>query len=81
MFWGFGGGRRVPASAPPPPPPSSTPSPRRRPGKESPAAAASLFESDAFFRLGRVLSLQQQRPSTPPEEAVGRQEVRWLGLI
>lgn len=69
MFWAFGGGgRRAAPEAPPPFTPS--PRPQRRSAEEgeeeAPVAAASLFESDAFFRLGRVLS-QQQQPSTPPE--------------
>ena len=83
MFWAFGGGgRRAAAEAPPP----STPSPRpqRRAAEEeeeeeeeeAPVAAASLFESDAFFRLGRVLS-QQQQSSTPLEGQVRGSGVGW----
>lgn len=72
MYWAFGGRRPAPPPAPEQEqqqqqPATSTPPRRRGAGAEMDPPAASLFESDAFFRLGRVLS-QAQSPPQPQQQ-------------
>jgi len=86
MYWAFGGGRRAPTEAEAPEgearaPAEANPTPRRVPSPSSLSSSAaaeraepaSLFESDAFFRLGRVLSQQQHHsPPQAPQQQVSQ---------